>query len=407
MDRPQELTHLSLCAGYGGIDIGLKRVFRDLRTVAYSEIEGFAGANLVAKMEACLLDAAPIWTDLKTFPWESFRDRIHIMSGGYPCQPFSAAGKRRGKDDPRHLWPHIRRGIEIVRPKICFFENVEGHISLGLREVLSDLAALGYKVEGPGGEPTWGIFSAAEVGTPHQRKRVFILAVAEDWSERFEDWISAPPTRIEGQAAESGNYRQAWPNGRGMPQQSWEPPRTVAHPDRLLGVEGSGIEGQQWNSTTGTPSELGHTPGLDKRRMSECQCDGQGIQAGGSGCHVADDNSFREQQPSGQHEQKRRRAGHGSATLEHPQDIGCERQPSAGRETSTRPQHANTRTSAKRKETPQPQMGGDAHGSPCRMDYATLCHTTPDRVDELRLLGNGVVPDTAERAARTLANRMI
>jgi DNA (cytosine-5)-methyltransferase 1 len=168
MDTTQTITHISLCAGYGGIDIGLKRAIPSLRTIAFSEIEAFACANLVAKMEAGLLDAAPIWTNLKTFPWEEFRGKVDILSGGYPCQPFSAAGKRLGTEDPRHLWPFIADGIRLMQPRLCFFENVEGHISLGLRAVIEELGSLGYKT-------TWGIFSAREVGAPHQRKRVFIL----------------------------------------------------------------------------------------------------------------------------------------------------------------------------------------------------------------------------------------
>ena len=91
-----ETTHLSFCAGYGGIDLGLQRVLPSCRTVAYVEIEAFAIANLVAKMEAGDLDAAPVWTDVKTFPAEPFRGLVDIISGGYPCQPFSAAGKRLG-----------------------------------------------------------------------------------------------------------------------------------------------------------------------------------------------------------------------------------------------------------------------------------------------------------------------
>ena len=169
MDTPKEFTHVSLCAGYGGIDLGLKRAIPTLRTVAFSEIEAYACANLVAKMEAGQLDPAPIWTDLKTFPWGAFHGRVDILSGGYPCQPFSSAGKRLGTDDPRHLWPFIAAGIRLMQPRFCFFENVEGHVSLGLRAVIEELAELGYTA-------TWGIFSASEVGAPHQRKRVFILA---------------------------------------------------------------------------------------------------------------------------------------------------------------------------------------------------------------------------------------
>ena len=149
----------------------------NLRTVAYAEIEAFACENLLARMEGGQLDAAPIWSDLKSFPWEQFSGLVDILTGGYPCQPFSAAGKRAGADDPRHLWPFISAGIEMVRPRLCFFENVEGHITLGLREVIADLESLGY-------ETAWGIFSAAECGAPHQRKRVFILA--NDQSERVQ-----------------------------------------------------------------------------------------------------------------------------------------------------------------------------------------------------------------------------
>ncbi len=164
-------TVLSLCTGYGGIERGLELAGFKHRTVAHVEIDAFACANLVAKMEEGKLVPAPVWTDLKTLPAHCFRGRIDVLTGGYPCQPFSAAGLRKGTEDPRHLWPFIRRHIETIRPVRCLFENVEGHISLGLREVVADLESLGYTV-------AWGIFSAAEVGAPHQRKRVYILAHA-------------------------------------------------------------------------------------------------------------------------------------------------------------------------------------------------------------------------------------
>lgn len=180
-----EITHISLCSGYGGIDLGLRRVIPNLRTIAYAEIETFACENLLARMEGGQLDAAPIWSDLKTFPWAEFFGLVDILSGGYPCQPFSAAGKRGGADDPRHLWPFISAGIAAMRPGLCFFENVEGHISLGLSDVIEDLGRLGYRA-------TWGIFSAVECGASHQRKRVFILAANSDsngmeghWRSRF------------------------------------------------------------------------------------------------------------------------------------------------------------------------------------------------------------------------------
>lgn len=160
-----------------GLERGLERAGVPCRTLAYVEIEAFIVENLANQMENGVLDAAPIWSNLKTFPWENFRGKVHGITGGYPCQPFSFAGRRGGTDDPRHLFPHIARGIEIVRPRWCFFENVPGHLNLGYEEVRGVLQGLGYTVKE-------GIFSAEEVGAPHQRKRLFILAVENAYYAR-------------------------------------------------------------------------------------------------------------------------------------------------------------------------------------------------------------------------------
>jgi DNA (cytosine-5)-methyltransferase 1 len=174
----EEFTVVEFCAGYGGLSCGLKRVVDNVSVVSYVEIEAFCCANLVSKIEKGFMDAAPIWTDVKTFPLlaDYFRGKVRCIVAGYPCQPFSQSGKRKGADDPRHLWPYILESIKGIRPEWVFLENVEGHTSLGLREVLTDLANIGYSVETPCGEPAWGIFSAEEVGAPHRRKRVFALA---------------------------------------------------------------------------------------------------------------------------------------------------------------------------------------------------------------------------------------
>jgi DNA (cytosine-5)-methyltransferase 1 len=174
VDNTEKLpTVLSFCSGYGGIERGLDLSGLEHRVIAYVEIEAYAIANLVAKMETGQLPPCPIYSDIKTFPAHLFRGKVDIITGGYPCQPFSLSGNRKGADDPRHLWPHIRRHIESIRPVQCFLENVEGHISLGLCTVVSDLEQDGYRT-------TWGLFSANEVGAPHKRKRVFILGNANN-----------------------------------------------------------------------------------------------------------------------------------------------------------------------------------------------------------------------------------
>jgi len=136
------------------------------------EVEAFAVANLVSKIEAGRLDAAPVWTDIKTFPAQAFRNRVHIVTGGYPCQGESHAGKRLGKDDPRWLWPYIERIVQTVRPLWCFFENVPGHLSLGFPEVYRSLRLMGYKVEA-------GLFDAK--GGIEEGQRLFILAQTESF----------------------------------------------------------------------------------------------------------------------------------------------------------------------------------------------------------------------------------
>jgi DNA (cytosine-5)-methyltransferase 1 len=161
-----------------GLERGVERAFTRLgwkqpTTAAYVEIEAFIIWNLVKQMEQGVLDPAPIHSNIKTFPWEILRGKIDFIFGGYPCQPFSVAGKLGGTEDPRHLWPYIKSGIETIKPVGCFFENVRNHLNIGYEQVKTELEELGYRVE-------QGIYSAEEVGAPHKRDRLFILAILAD-----------------------------------------------------------------------------------------------------------------------------------------------------------------------------------------------------------------------------------
>jgi DNA (cytosine-5)-methyltransferase 1 len=171
------LAGLSLCAGYGGLDLGLTIAEPDYHTVCYVEQEAHAAATLVARMEDAALAQAPIWDNLRTFDGNQWRGRIHILSAGYPCQPFSYSGVRKGGSDPRHLWPEVARIISEAQPTAVFLENVEGHVTLGLAEVSSELARLGYRAKA-------GLFTAREVGARHQRRRLFILAYSNGGRRR-------------------------------------------------------------------------------------------------------------------------------------------------------------------------------------------------------------------------------
>lgn len=168
---PVGLRCLSICAGGGGLDLGFELAFPGARAVAYVEREAFAAAHLVAAMRAGLMAPAPVWSDALTLDGRAWRGVVDCVIGGIPCQPHSLAGKRLGRDDERDLWGAFRRIIVQSGAWLAAVENVPGMAtSGGLERVWRDLRRLGFAVEG-------GFFSAAEIGAPHERARLFVLAV--------------------------------------------------------------------------------------------------------------------------------------------------------------------------------------------------------------------------------------
>ena len=424
MDTTKTTTHIGLCAGYGGIELGLKRVIPNLRSVALCEIEAFACANLVAKMEAGLMEPSPIWTDLKTFPWESFRDRVDILTGGYPYQPFSAAGKRLGTEDARHLWPYIASGIRILRPKLCFFENVEGHISLGLREVIGELESMGYKV-------SWGIFSAREVGAPHQRKRVFIMAHLKCAGlEGLDKWdTSSEQTELVGADSRSSCQRSTWPSRPGEPQFAWEPPRVVADTKSQRTRERSELRGEECGSGSALPRDIeqsgeatlannhrphaGHgeqRPERTLRYLSGGCGEGSGNMAHSNSNEPSEgrgDNAEVPEVSSERWKDECSTISGGESEFSGEEVLGNATLLDGAGQTRGQREAPSWRTGATQHDRQtQPSMGGDADGPAGGMDYAELQVSCDNRTDELRLLGNGVVPATAERAFRTLLSEL-
>jgi len=186
---------LSLCAGGGGLDLGLMLAEPGYHTRTFVEWEDWPRAVLIAAQRAGYFAPAPIWDDLRSFDARPFRGAFDTVLAGYPCQPFSAAGKRGGADDPRHLWPEVARVIRECAPEWVFLENVSGHVSLGLETVLRELWDMGYT-------PAAGLLSAAEVGAPHQRLRIFILAHTDEpasWNGNLQ------PSREQRLHAEGGS----------------------------------------------------------------------------------------------------------------------------------------------------------------------------------------------------------
>tara|TARA_Y100000310_G_scaffold153791_1_gene153292 strand:- start:8754 stop:9749 length:996 start_codon:yes stop_codon:yes gene_type:complete len=165
------MNGLALCAGVGGLELGLSLAIPGYRCVGYCERDSYAASAIVARMEESTLDQAPIWDDIGSFKGELYRNRVDIVSAGFPCQPFSVAGRRDGTRDERWTWEDIARIIREVRPRYVFLENVPGLLTDtgGYGTVLASLAQVGFDAE-------WDVFSAEGVGAPHLRRRVFILA---------------------------------------------------------------------------------------------------------------------------------------------------------------------------------------------------------------------------------------
>lgn len=380
------IPYVSLCSGYEGIGLGLHRCIPNLRAVAYCEREAFAVANLVAKMENGLLGAAPIFADVRTFPWSSFTRLMAggILSFGWPCQPVSVAGQRKAVDDERWLFDIIADGIAIMRPGILFAENVEGLLSAKMPDGSSVFGHCVQRLESLHYRVAAGIFSASEVGAPHQRKRVFIMAVASGF--RSAPGLSGSFPRDEGQSGESndggcevmanassqgpqrhwgkrgheegGSQVQvirsgcsAWPSRPGERQYGWEPPRVVGN---------TGCERQEERQVEAGGSEQSD----EVRDMAD---------SGFIGSDRRPDGSCGWSRESGE-------AGVDAT--------GCGSEGDGMRQA-------------------QPPLGRDFNRSSSGLDYAELCVSCDNRTDELRLLGNGVVPATAERAFRTLIKELL
>ena len=186
---------LDLFSGIGGFSLGLERA--GMETVAFCEIDPFCQKVLNKHWPDI-----PIYEDVRTIKDEYDGEAIELISGGYPCQPFSVAGMQKGKDDDRHLWPAMFDCVKHFRPRWVIGENVAGHINLGLDCVLSDLESEGY-------ETRTFVIPACSVNAPHRRDRVWIIAYASitgSWGDRklSDERRSSCKTKRKGLQPENG-----------------------------------------------------------------------------------------------------------------------------------------------------------------------------------------------------------
>jgi DNA (cytosine-5)-methyltransferase 1 len=200
MGNQQSFNELALFAGAGGGILGGKLL--GWRTICAVEWEPYPASVLAARQNEGLFSPFPIWDDVQTFDGKPWRGIVDVISGGFPCQDISSAGRGEGIGGVKSsMWKHMARIIGEVRPNYAFIENSPMLRTRGLGVVLQDLAKMGYDAE-------WGVLSAANVGANHKRERMWIVAHSRH-RERRDIW----PTQTRSESSKE------WP----------------AHPDQISG----------------------------------------------------------------------------------------------------------------------------------------------------------------------------
>lgn len=391
--RTEHLNLISICTGGFGLDLGVELAIPSARTVCMVEREAFAVAQLVSAMEAGHMAPAPIWSDARTFNGRAWRGAVDGLIGGIPCQPHSLAGRKQGQNDERDLWSDARRIIVQSRAKLVLIENVSGMLSAGADEIAGaervyrDLRKLGFTVE-------IGLFTASEVGAPHQRERVFILAVANCDSQHGDGAGSSGrrPADCGGEVSGVGQadaYSERLERiGADFGAQRWaDAGRSAGLCGRATLVDAESIRcgerGAKSEFRSGRP-----TVAISSRAVGDpARCCEQNIddRNGASGQCIEPVSGAAGGNSGWNHTNRSGEIGEALEALRPIFPPG----PEARRE------WANILSRAPQLE---PAFRRMADGMATRMDIA--------RVDRLRMLGNGVVPLEAAYALRTLITRL-
>jgi len=339
-----KLKHLDLFSGIGGFSLGLEAT-GGFKTVAFCEIEEFPRQVLQKHWPH-----VKQYKNIKELTYEKLKSdgigSIDIITGGYPCQPFSQAGRKKGEQDPRHLWPEYFRLIKECRPNWIIGENVSGHLKLGLDSVLADLESEGYHTR------TFSI-SAASIGANHKRERVWIVANANGSGNQPEK-SGSPGKKNEKEIGNRTNNSSSWfPDGADstVTQQGSETKMESMENTRRSLRQGTFIREKNENE-------------IEKENAHITQRPGEASQS-----DVAYANSDREKRNKSQ-DRKGSRFEQDSSNM------------------------ANTK-----RVYAQGQYDGQGQRQPwgeswwaVEPDVGRVAHGIPDRVDRLKALGNSLVP---------------
>ena len=345
------LKHLDLFSGIGGFSLGLESAGL-VETVAFCDFDQYCQKVLKKNFPG-----VPIYGDVKELNHDKLKadgiDQIDIITGGYPCQPFSVAGRKKGEEDPRHVWPEMFRLIQELRPTWVIGENVGGHIKLGLDSVLENLESEGYSAR------TFSI-SASSIGANHKRERVWIVAHSNEMQRQF----------LCGQKSE-----QRQETFEGTSERSGTP-ISMANSERLGRTEGTKKSKELEREESS--NQLDHCS--EGRIESEPSQD------------VADTKSIKSWEQT--EWEGRKNSSRGSSNSRgHSQEGTKDVANSEGSEGNVNDSNGGNG------KAPQEELFGE-HGSASGVSawwsvepsVGRVAHGVPDRVDRLKCLGNSVVP---------------
>lgn len=236
-----KLRVLDLFSGIGGFSLGLERT-GGFETVAFCEIEEFP-----RKVLGKHWPKVPRFTDVRKLTKEDIDGPVDLICGGYPCQPFSTAGRRQGEKDDRHLWPEFNRLVAELRPTWVIGENVAGHVSMGLDEVLSDLEGQDYACR-----PF--IIPACAVNAPHRRDRTWVIAHANGRGEPNGSINGKTQISLAKHAANASSKRQP---KSGKPLKRLRRAATkIGEADFAINAMGRGVEPTIRRGNNGLPDRM-------------------------------------------------------------------------------------------------------------------------------------------------------
>ena len=374
-----ELTVGSLFSGIGGLDLGLERA--GMRVIWQSEIDPYA-CKVLSKHWPEVVNHG----NIKKINWQEI-ERPDVICGGYPCQPFSTAGKRRGEEDPRHLWPWVRTAISELRPRYAILENVRGHLSMGGLSVIGELASIGYDAE-------WRVVSAASVGANHRRDRIIIVAYPNNTGN------GTPRCCVDGngEAFEQGRKNIAFVGACGCSS-------TLANTDCCESSDGGQCKALQSKGASRGNDRSGSGGDIGEISLAS---------TGQTSSDMADPNRGRCQQCEPEAQSLQRTSCSGQRNMADANGERLEKSRPEQQTTGTSRGDENTgepvadTNNCRHVYTQKPWESDTWRRSPysgflnweVEPDVGRVAHGVPSRVDRLRGLGNAVVPQVAEVIGR-------